>query len=189
MCVYVRYGGVRLFVCVRACMCWEKDEARVCVYMCLEVSCTLPRPCLLIRKQYDTSPTLAFFIHENESTTTRFILGTVSSNRDWSRRSQKFSSLAWVTLWLFFKGVDGQTTRRAASNGTTHSHNYGKTETRGAVKMRRYRRQRIMNCSADGALLDESKGFEVWESKEPGWKEMGYISFIFKFVWLPFNKG
>lgn len=116
---------------------------------------------------------------KNESTTTRVILRTASSYRDGSRRSQKFSSLARVTLWIFFKGVDGQTTRRAASNETTHSHNYGKTETREAVEMRRYRRQRIMNCSADGALLDESKGFEVQESKEPGWTEMGHISFLF----------
>lgn len=162
-------------MCICVCACWEKDEEWLCVYMCLEVPRTQPQPCLLISKLYDTSPTLAFlfFIHNNESTATCFILRTVSSNRDGSRGSQKFSSLAWVTLWLFFKGVDGQTTRRAASNKTTHSHNYGKTETRGAVKMGRYGRQRIMNCSAHGALLDESKGFEVRESKEPGRKEMG----------------
>lgn len=160
------------------CVCWEKDGEWLFVYVCLEA----PQPYLLISKMLRHFPHSCFFIHENQSTTTCFILRRVLSNRDGSRWSQKFSSLAWVILWLFFKGVDGQTTRRAASNGTTHSHNYGKTETRGAVKMRRYRRQRIRNCSAEDALLGESKGFEVWESKEPGWQEMWYISFHLKFV-------
>lgn len=51
MCVYVRYGGVRLNVCALV----KGQRMNVC-YMCLEVQ----QPNLLISKWYDTTPTLAF---------------------------------------------------------------------------------------------------------------------------------
>lgn len=152
VCVVETTGHERVFTCV-----WNTgsvSHSKLCLPIStLDDTPTPPHP----------TPVLPFYRPERKHRGPFHLPNSVVLQRR-EQKSRKFSSLAGVTLWLFFKGgrwADDKK-KHAASNTTTHGHNYREAETKGAVKMRRWwGRWRIRKSGADSSLSDCSGGLEV----------------------------